>query len=115
MTTANEELDGTSDTAEYGPPYNHNGSGQHIAFVELQKWLGVSHPIDTANDYVIDPLRSVPGNPALQSRDRQLPAAPSGHAEAPGPKRMKRRSKRRHRRPQRPGAGAAGRIRARCR
>jgi hypothetical protein len=77
VTTATTELDGTSGTAEYGPPYNHNGSGQHIAFVELQKWLGVSHPIDTANDYVIDPLRSVPGNPALQSAISTYQAAPA--------------------------------------
>jgi hypothetical protein len=77
VTTATAELDGTSGTAEYGPPYNHNGSGQHMAFVELQKWLGVSHPVNTANDYVIDPLRSVPGNPALQSAISTYQAAPA--------------------------------------
>jgi hypothetical protein len=76
VTTANSELAGTSGTAEYGPPYNHNGDGQHIAFVELQKWLGVSHPIDTAKDYVIDPLKSVPGAPALQSAIAAYRAAP---------------------------------------
>ena len=43
------ELDGTSETATYGPPYNHaTGSAQHILFIHLQKWLGVNHPIDTA-------------------------------------------------------------------
>jgi len=76
VTTGVGELDGTSGTAEYGPPYNNNGSGQHAAFIELQKWLGVSHPINTANDYVIDPLRSVPGNPALQSAIATYQAAP---------------------------------------
>ena len=65
LTTATAELDGTSGLAEYGPPYNHNGEGQHIAFIHLQKWLGVSHPINTAYDYVIDPLRSIPSDPAL--------------------------------------------------
>jgi hypothetical protein len=66
--TATAELDGTSATAEYGPPYNHNkGSEQHIAFIRLQKWLGVSHPINTAADYVINPLRSIPADPTLQS------------------------------------------------
>ena len=45
LATAVTELDGSSGTAGYGPPYNHNASGQHIAFVRLQKWLGVSHPI----------------------------------------------------------------------
>jgi hypothetical protein len=77
VTTATAELDGTSGTAEYGPPYNHNGSGQHIAFVELQKWLGVSHPIDTARDFVINPLRSVPGAPALRSAIATYQAAPT--------------------------------------
>jgi hypothetical protein len=66
LTTAVAELDGSSDTAGYGPPYNHNGSGQHIAFVRLQKWLGVSHPIDTAQDYVIGPLKSIPSDPSLR-------------------------------------------------
>ncbi len=66
-TTAVTELDGSSATATYGPPYNHNGDGQHAAFLHLQKWLGVSHPIDTARDYVINPLKSIPNDPALQS------------------------------------------------
>jgi len=67
VTTATTELDGTSGTGGYGPPYNHNGDGQHIAFIHLQKWLGVSHPIDTAKDFVIAPLRSLTGQPALQT------------------------------------------------
>jgi hypothetical protein len=77
VTTATAELDGTSGTAEYGPPYNHDGSGQHMAFIELQKWLGVSHPINTANDFVIDPLRSVPDNPELQSSIANYLGAPA--------------------------------------
>ncbi len=65
LTTATAELDGSSTTAGYGPPYNHASSGQHIAFVRLQKWLGVSHPIDTAKDFVLAPLGTVSGDPAL--------------------------------------------------
>ena len=60
------ELGGTSATAEYGPPYNHNGQGQHAAFLHPQRWLGVTHPIDTARDFVIAPLRTIP-NPTLQA------------------------------------------------
>jgi hypothetical protein len=67
VTTATTELDGTSGTGSYGPPYNHNGDGQHILFIRLQKWLGVAHPINTAKDFVLDPLRSIAGQPALQS------------------------------------------------
>jgi hypothetical protein len=67
VTTAASELNGTSGTAGYGPPYNHASDGQHIAFIYLQKWLGVDHPINTSLDYVINPLRSVTGQPALQA------------------------------------------------
>jgi hypothetical protein len=67
VTTASTELDGTSGTGSYGPPYNHNGDGQRIDFIHLQKWLGVSHPINTASDFVIAPLRSITGQPALQT------------------------------------------------
>lgn len=84
---ATAELDGTSATAEYGPPYNHNkASEQHIAFIRLQKWLGVSHPINTAEDYVINPLRGIPADPGLQSALANYQAAPaktqSGWGEA---------------------------------
>ena len=76
LTTAATELDGTSGTATYGPPYNHNGEGQHAAFLYPQKWLGVSHPIDTADDFVIKPLETVPNDPALQSALAEYKAAP---------------------------------------
>jgi hypothetical protein len=76
-TTAAKELNGTSDTAEYGPPYNHSsGSVQHFFLLHPQRWLGVSHPIDTADDYVIGPLETVPNNPALQSALAEYKAAP---------------------------------------
>jgi hypothetical protein len=67
VTTATTELDGSSATGGYGPPYNHASDGQHLAFIRLQKWFGVSHPIDTAQDFVLAPLRSVPGQPTLQT------------------------------------------------
>jgi hypothetical protein len=67
VTTAVSELDGSSGTAGYGPPYNHNSDGQHMAFIHLQKWLGVSHPIDTAKDFVIAPLQAIPSQPAVQA------------------------------------------------
>ncbi len=67
VTTATTELDGSSGTGGYGPPYNHASPGQHIAFIYLQKWLGVSHPVNTAQDFVLAPLRSIPGQPRLQA------------------------------------------------
>jgi hypothetical protein len=84
LTTAVQELNGTSPTAEYGPPYNHNGDGQHAAFIRPQKWLGVSHPIDTAQDFVIGPLETVPDNPALQSAVASYKDAPQTQQKAWG-------------------------------
>jgi hypothetical protein len=87
VTAAVTELDGSSGTAEYGPPYNHNsGSVQHFFFLHPQRWLGVSHPIDTAKDYVVGPLETVPSDPALAAALAQYKAAPEtqkkGWAEA---------------------------------
>lgn len=77
VTTATTELDGSSGTGGYGPPYNHNGDGQNIWFIHLQKWLGVSHPINTATDFVLAPLRSITGQPAVQSAISTYQAAPA--------------------------------------
>jgi len=67
VTTATTELDGSSGTGGYGPPYNHASEGQHILFIRPQKWLGVSHPVDTAQDFVLAPLRAITGQPTLQA------------------------------------------------
>ncbi len=76
-TTAALELAEKSATAEYGPPYNHNsGSVQHFLFLHPQRWLGVSHPINTAEDYVVKPLETIPNDPALQSALAEYKAAP---------------------------------------
>jgi hypothetical protein len=76
MTAAATELNGTSGTAGYGPPYNHNGEGQHAAFLYPQKWLGVSHPINAVDDFVVKPLETVPNDPALQHAVAEYKAAP---------------------------------------
>jgi hypothetical protein len=67
VTTATTELDGSSASAGYGPPYNHAADGQQLWFIRLQKWFGVSHPIDPAHDFVLAPLRSITGQPTLQA------------------------------------------------
>jgi hypothetical protein len=77
VAAAVKELDGTSGTAEYGPPYNHNsGSVQHFLLLHPQRWLGVSHPIDTEKDYVVGPLETIPGDPALTAALAQYKTAP---------------------------------------
>ncbi len=76
-TTAATELAGTSETAEYGPPYNHkSGSVQHFLFLHPQRWFGVSHPINTAEDYVVKPLETVPNDAPLTSALAEYKAAP---------------------------------------
>ncbi|HET6816446.1 MAG TPA: hypothetical protein VFH66_04385 [Mycobacteriales bacterium] len=68
VATAAQELDGTSGTATYGAPYTHDPSAaQKIGPIAPQNWLGVTHPIDTVNDFVVRPLSGVPGDAALTS------------------------------------------------
>ncbi len=62
--TAAGELAGTTTSATYGPPYNHNAEGQKLLGMPLQKWGGVGIPIDSA-DLVLQPLRDVRDNPSL--------------------------------------------------
>src|SRR5579875_1205472 len=81
VTTATSELDGTSATAQYGPPYNHASTGQHLAFIHLAQWLGVSHPVDTARDFVLAPLAAIPDQPAGRAARREyLLASPRQQA-----------------------------------
>jgi hypothetical protein len=82
VSTAVSELDGTSGTAEYGPPYNHAAEGQHAAFLKPQEWLGVSHPINTADAYVFEPLATIAGDPALRSALATYKAAPASQQKA---------------------------------
>jgi hypothetical protein len=65
--TAATELTGTSGVAGYGPPYNNAlGGVQKLGPWALPDILGVRIPIDTAKDFVIKPLLSQPGPPALR-------------------------------------------------
>jgi hypothetical protein len=78
LATAVTELGGTSEIAEYGPPYNHTPEAtQKIGPLDLQSAPGVRIPIDTARDFVLEPLRSIPGSPRLQRAIRTYEAAPA--------------------------------------
>jgi hypothetical protein len=60
------ELNGTSDSATYGPPYNHaSGEVQSLGPISFQRLVGVHYPLDPARSFVLDPLRTIPGQPAL--------------------------------------------------
>ena len=66
LATADNELDGSTLTAMYGPPYNTNGSPQRILFSpgELVRSDPAHH--NTAQTFVLSPLSKVaPVDPAL--------------------------------------------------
>jgi hypothetical protein len=66
VVTAVSELDGSSGTAGYGPPYNSAGPGQKIGPLGLAKFAGVRIPIDAAEDFVLKPLDAADaGSPSL--------------------------------------------------
>jgi hypothetical protein len=82
VATALTELDGTSGTAGYGPPYNSASDGQKIGPVSLQKLGGVHIPIDTADAFVLQPLDVLAtSSPALRAElARWRAASPSQQA-----------------------------------
>jgi hypothetical protein len=66
--TAITELDGTSGTATYGPPYNNTpDAAQHMGFFEPAQWFGVHQPIDTAHDFVLGPLSTLVTQPVTRA------------------------------------------------
>ena len=78
LATAGTELNGTSETATYGPPYNHaTGSTQSLLFAPADI-TGVTQPINSAQDFVLTPLASgTRGNPALAAALATYRAAPA--------------------------------------
>jgi Cytochrome b(N-terminal)/b6/petB len=66
LATAASELDGTSETATYGPPYNSgSGSTQTILF-SPEKIAGVHQAINAAQTFVLVPLeKDAASDPAL--------------------------------------------------
>ena len=65
LATAASELNGTSLTATYGPPYNTNGTPQSEWFAPADV-AGVRQPIDPAQTFVLAPLaKAAPTDPAL--------------------------------------------------
>ncbi len=83
VATSVTELAGTSELAEYGPPYNHTPEAtQKIGPLDLQSAPGVRIPIDTAKDFVLEPLSEVPGNVRLRRALTVYQAAPPALQEA---------------------------------
>ena len=68
VTTAAGELAGTTTSAGYGAPYNNAGGEQSWGPIAPQIWFGQRIPVDSANDFVIQPLQyASAGNTDLSS------------------------------------------------
>ena len=81
LATAASELDGTSETATYGPPYTTtSGTSQRLLFSPATI-PGVTQPVDTAQDFVLGPLGTLAADdPAI--------AAPLATYQAASPARQ---------------------------
>jgi hypothetical protein len=77
VTTVTGELAGTTVSSQYGPPYNGGSdSVQSWGFLSPQSWLGVHEPVDSANDFVLKPLRAASaGNADLSAALSQYDGA----------------------------------------
>jgi Cytochrome b(N-terminal)/b6/petB len=84
VNTAATELDATSVSADYGPPYNNGtGSLQQVGPVSWQKLLGITQPVNSAALFVLDPL-------AVQARTSPaLAAALTTYTTAPAAQQLK--------------------------
>lgn len=77
------ELQGTSTSATYGPPFNHaDGSVQSLGPVSIQKFFGVAWPLDPARAFVLDPLSTLPADPTLTSAMRSWESATQAEQSA---------------------------------
>ena len=78
LATAATELNGTSETATYGPPYNNqSGSVQKLLF-SPQTIPGVTQPVNAAQDFVLGPLATLAAtDPAVAAPLAAYQAAPA--------------------------------------
>jgi len=78
LATAASELNGTSETATYGPPYNNQtASAQRLLFAPAAI-AGVRQPVNTAQDFVIGPLATLaPTDQAIAAPLARYRAAPA--------------------------------------
>ncbi|WP_270887558.1 hypothetical protein [Pedococcus sp. 5OH_020] len=68
VATATAELAGTSPSAGYGPPYNSTpDAAQKLGSLSPQQAAGVRIPVDSANEFVVTPLSTLPASPVLST------------------------------------------------
>jgi hypothetical protein len=67
--TTASELAGTSETAQYGPPYNNGSTNVQRIGVSWQTLAGVHEHIDPARSFVLDPLAKVAPTDSALARE----------------------------------------------
>jgi cytochrome b/b6/petB-like protein len=79
VNTAATELDGSSTSAGYGPPYNNGtGSVQQVGPVNWQNLFGITQPVDSAQLFVLSPLAiQATSDPALKTALATYNGAPA--------------------------------------
>ncbi len=78
LATAATELNGTSETATYGPPYNNGTDDVQRLLFSPQQAAGVTQPIDAAQVFVLSPLAKLAHTtPALASALATYQRAPT--------------------------------------
>lgn len=82
VATAAGELAGTTTSAGYGAPYNTAGTGQTLGPVNLQTLPGVTQPVDSAKDLVLDPVRTLTSDTAAVAAVRVWDAASADQQQA---------------------------------
>jgi hypothetical protein len=78
LATSASELNGMSETASYGQPYNTGTGSVQSLIIRPQTWFGVTQPINAAKTFVIQPLSS------LAPTDPKLAAALAAYNSASG-------------------------------
>ena len=78
LATAASELNGTSETATYGPPYNNQTASSQRLLFSPAAIAGVRQPVNAARDFVIGPLAQLAtADPAIAAPLAAYQAAPA--------------------------------------
>jgi hypothetical protein len=78
LATAASELNGTSETATYGPPYNSQTANSQRLLFSPADIIGVRQPVNTAQDFVTGPLATLAtADPAIAAPLAAYKAAPA--------------------------------------
>ncbi len=83
MATAASELAGTSETANYGPPYNNGTTNVQTIGISWQMLSGVHQSIDPAQTFVLSPLSEVSSiDPSVASALKTYNSASAAQQQA---------------------------------